>query len=200
MKNLLKKIDWKKGNGLVPAVIVDARTSVVLMVGFVNKESLAKTIQTGIVWFYSRTKRRLWQKGETSGNTLRVMNIKLDCDNDALLIKVIPAGHVCHRGGMSCFKEEAFGNEIQKLFSTIEKRKNNPSKGSYTTKLFKAGLYRIALKVSEESLEVIQAATKETKGRVVEEAVDLFYHLFVLFAAKKISLKEIEKEIRKREK
>lgn len=200
MKNFTEKIDWEKGNGLVPAVIQDTITSTVLMVGFMNKESFAKTTETGFVWFYSRTKGRLWKKGEMSGNTLRVKDIRLDCDNDAFLIKVIPAGPVCHRGDTSCFKEETFGNGIQKLFSTIEKRKNNSPKGSYTAALFKAGLYRIALKVSEESLEVIQAATKETKERLVEEAVDLFYHLFVLLAAKKISLKEIEGEIRKRAK
>ena len=200
MKNLLAKTNWEKGGELVPAVIVDARTSSVLMVGFMNRESLAKTIQTGFVWFYSRTKGRLWKKGETSGNTLRMTDIKLDCDNDALLIKVIPAGPVCHTGEASCFKEEVLGGELRELFSTIEKRKNDSPKDSYTATLFNAGLDRIALKVAEESLEVIQAATKETKKRLIEESADLFYHFFVLLAEKKASLKDIEAEIRKRKK
>jgi len=150
------------------------------------------------VWFYSRTKKRLWKKGETSGNTLRVKDISVDCDNDALLVKAIPVGPVCHTGDMSCFKEEARGNAIQELFSTIEKRKKDLPKKSYTASLFKAGLDRIVLKVSEESMEVIQAATKETKRRLVEESVDLIYHLFVLLAQKGIDLRMVEKEIRKR--
>lgn len=196
MKSLTNKIDWKKVNGLVPAIIQDASTSAVLMHGYMDKAALAKTRKTGFVWFYSRTKSRLWKKGETSGNTLQIQDIALDCDSDTLLVKVVPAGPVCHTGTASCFANE--GDPIREIFSTIQKRKRDMPKGSYTASLFKAGLDRIALKVSEESLEVVQAATKETRKRVIEETVDLLYHLFVLLTEKDISLAEIEKEIRKR--
>jgi len=200
MKNILTKIDWNKGDGLVPAIIQDAMTDTVLMLGFMNREALAKTVKTGNVWFYSRTRSRLWMKGETSKNILRVARLKLDCDNDTLLIKVQPTGPVCHTGDASCFREKKSTNEIRELFSSIEERKKNAPRDSYTASLFKAGIDRIALKVSEEALEVIQAATKETKTRVIEEATDLLYHLFVLLAKKRVSLKEIENEIRKRKK
>ena len=200
MKSLANKINWKKVNGFVPAIIEDASSGIVLMLGYLNKEALLKTEKTGFVWFFSRTKKRLWKKGETSGNTLRVKNIRMDCDKDALLVKATPAGPVCHTGDTSCFKEESFNNEIQELFSTIEKRKKELPLESYTASLFKAGINKIALKVSEESLEVIQAATKETKRRVVEETVDLLYHLFVLLVERNIPFQELSKEIDKRKK
>ncbi len=200
MKSLAKKINWEKGNGLVPAIIQDASNGLVLMLGYMDRKSLAKTQSTNSVWFYSRTKHKLWKKGQTSGNTLQVKDIKLDCDNDTLLIKVVPAGPACHTGKISCFKDDNISNEIQKLFSVIEKRKNELPANSYTTSLFKAGLDRIALKVSEESLEVIQAATKEKKQRLTEETVDLIYHLLVLLVEKKISLLDIDAEMKKRSK
>ncbi|OGG56283.1 hypothetical protein A3D71_01835 [Candidatus Kaiserbacteria bacterium RIFCSPHIGHO2_02_FULL_55_20] len=198
MKSLKNKIDWKKISGLIPAIIQDASSGGVLMLGYMDKEALAKTEKTGVVWFYSRTKQRLWKKGETSGNTLRVKDIKLDCDSDALLVKATPAGPTCHTGDVSCFNEEAPRDEIRELFSTIERRKKELPGGSYTTTLFKAGLDRMAFKLAEESLEVIQAATKETEQRLIEETTDLLFHLFVLLVAKKVDLGMIEKEMRKR--
>ena len=195
MKSLVNKIDWKKGNDLIPAIIQDAMSGIVLMLGYMDKEALVRTENTNFVWFYSRTKNRLWKKGETSGNTLQVKAIKLDCDNDTLLVKAIRIGPVCHTGDISCFKEDEAIDEIRDLFSTIEKRKNDLPENSYTAALFKAGLDRIALKVAEESLEVIQAATKGAKQRVVEEAVDLLYHLFVLLVEKGVSIKQVDKEI-----
>jgi phosphoribosyl-ATP pyrophosphohydrolase/phosphoribosyl-AMP cyclohydrolase len=198
MRSLTKKINWKKTNGLAPAIIQDAANGIVLMLSYMDKRALVKTEKTGFIWLYSRTKQRLWKKGETSGNTLRVKSIKLDCDSDALLVKVTPTGPACHTGDTSCFKEEKITDEIRELFSTIEKRKKELPKKSYTASLFRAGIDHIALKVSEESLEVVQAATKETKQRLVEETVDLLYHLFVLLIQRGVGLKVLEKEIKKR--
>ena len=150
------------------------------MLGYMNQEALIKTTQTDLVWFYSRTKKRLWMKGEKSKNTLRVLDIKLDCDNDALLIKVLPQGPTCHTGDITCFSEIPKNDPLKDLFSVILNRKQKLPKESYTTSLFNAGLDKISLKVAEESLEVIQAAQKETRKRLTEEVVDLLYHLFVL--------------------
>jgi phosphoribosyl-ATP pyrophosphohydrolase/phosphoribosyl-AMP cyclohydrolase len=197
-KTTLKKVNWEKGNGLVPAIIQDPATGLVLMLGYLNKEALAKTLKTGFVWFYSRTKKRLWMKGETSQNTLKVLDIKLDCDNDTLLIKALPQGPVCHSGTMTCFSETGTNNSIRDLFVTILGRKRNLPKGSYTTSLFKAGIDKISLKVAEESLEVIHAAQKQTKQRLIEETTDLLYHVFVLLAEKNVSLESVESEIKKR--
>ena len=165
-----------------------------------NKDALKKTIETDVVWFYSRTKKRLWMKGELSKNTLTVINIKPDCDNDTLLIKVLPQGPTCHTGDTTCFKEESENYSFKELFDTISDRKVKLPQKSYTTTLFKAGLDKISLKVAEESLEVIHAAQKETKQRVIEETVDLLYHIFVLLAEKEIALEDVETEIKKRSK
>lgn len=200
MKSLANKINWEKVDGLVPAIVQDASNGLVLMLGYMNKEALEKTESTGFVWFYSRTKERLWMKGEESGNTLKVKDILLDCDADTLLVKVAPAGPTCHTGKDTCFDETVSGDSLQKLFSTIASRKKNAPAGSYTASLFKAGLDKIALKVAEESLEVVHAAQKETEQRLTEESVDLIYHLFVLLAEKGVDLKDIEEEIRKRQK
>ncbi len=202
MKNLTKKINWEKGGDLVPAIIQDADTMAVLMLGYMNKESLNKTLSTKRVWFYSRTKKRLWMKGEKSKNVLNVLEIKLDCDNDSLLIKAKPSGPTCHTGDYSCFSESKNNvkSELYELFKTIQGRKEKMPKKSYTTSLFQEGLNKISLKVAEEALEVIQAADKETKKRLTEETVDLIYHLFVLLVDKKINLSEIEDEIKKRQK
>ncbi|MEK7161743.1 MAG: bifunctional phosphoribosyl-AMP cyclohydrolase/phosphoribosyl-ATP diphosphatase HisIE [Patescibacteria group bacterium] len=198
MKNLIKKVNWTKGQGLVPAVIQDANTSAVLMLGYMNKESFAKTLKTKKVWFYSRSKQRLWMKGETSKNILNIVDIKLDCDNDAILIKAKPVGPTCHTGAYSCFKESKDQNALVTLFNTIQDRKNKMPKNSYTTSLFKAGLDKISLKVAEEALEVVHAAQKQTQLRLTEEAVDLFYHLFVLLVQKNVSLEDVQNEIIKR--
>ncbi|MDP9249632.1 MAG: bifunctional phosphoribosyl-AMP cyclohydrolase/phosphoribosyl-ATP diphosphatase HisIE [bacterium] len=199
-KLISKKVDWKKMNGLVPVVIQDSFTGLVLMLGYMNQEALTKTIKTGFVWFFSRTKNRLWKKGEASGNTLKVVDIKLDCDKDTLLIKTLPKGPTCHTGDTTCFSEIFAGNSMRDLFATIANRKQKLPKNSYTTSLFKAGLDKISLKVAEESLEVIHAAQKETRKRLIEETVDLLYHLFVLSAEKGVSLEQIESEIKKRSK
>ena len=199
-KESIKKINWEKVNGLVPAIIQDSSSGLVLMLGYMNKEALAKTMQTGLVWFYSRTKKRLWMKGETSKNTLNVLDIKLDCDNDTLLIKALPKGPICHTGDMTCFSEIPKSDSIRDLFATIIDRKKQLPKNSYTTSLFKAGLDKISLKVAEESLEVVHAAQKQTQKRLIEETTDLLYHLFVLLAEKSISLEQVESEIKKRSK
>lgn len=201
MKDIIKKINWTKGNGLVPAIIQDADTGVVLMLGYMNKQAFAKTLKTKKVWFYSRSKKRLWMKGETSGNYLNLVKIVPDCDGDVLLIQVLPTGPTCHTGEESCFGLEFTGQAvIDKLFSIIEDRKFKMPKGSYTTSLFRGGLFKICGKVAEESGEVIKAATKESKQRVIEESVDLIYHLFVLLVEKQIKISEVYREIKKRQK
>jgi len=199
-KNLLKQIDWQKNSGLVPAIIQNADNLRVLMLGYMNEESLKKTRKEKKVWFYSRSKRRLWQKGEKSGNFLRVQRISLDCDGDTLLIIVKPVGPVCHTGKRDCFDVDgALGvDAFAELFEVIENRKKLMPEGSYTASLFKEGLNKICAKIGEESGEVIKAATKETKQRLVSESVDLIYHLFVLLAQKNIDLLRINKKIRKR--
>ena len=199
-KIIIKKINWEKVEGLIPAIIQDSSTGLVLMLGYMNQEALTKTMRTDFVWFYSRTKKRLWMKGETSQNTLKVLDIKLDCDNDTLLIKALPQGPICHTGDTTCFSEIPQSDFIRDLFSTITSRKQKLPKGSYTTSLFKAGLDKISLKVAEEFLEVIHAAQKQTRKRLVEETVDLLYHLFVLLADKCVSLEQVESEIKKRSK
>lgn len=183
---------------LIPAIIQDESTNTVLMLGYMNSEALQKTRKTKKVWFYSRSKKRLWQKGETSKNYLQVMSIKFDCDKDALLIKAKPAGPTCHTGNYSCFKEKPKINPLTELFTTIENRKTNLPKNSYTTTLFRGGINKIIGKVMEETTEVINASIRETKKRLIEETVDLIYHLFVLLSKKNIKLEEVFKEIEKR--
>jgi phosphoribosyl-ATP pyrophosphohydrolase/phosphoribosyl-AMP cyclohydrolase len=190
-------------NNLIPAIIQDEGGLRVLMLGYMNPESLGKTIEDGKVWFYSRSKKRLWMKGETSGNFLTVKNIYLDCDQDTLLITVRPEGPVCHSGEKDCFGigKEWFGLEaFAALFELIEKRKQLMPEGSYTTSLFKEGLNKICAKIGEESGEVIKAATKETKGRLVSESVDLMYHLFVACVQRGVGMEEISAEISRRRK
>ncbi len=199
MKDLIKQINWNKSDGLVPVIIQDVCIGEVLMLGYMSKKSLVKTLKTKKVWFYSRSKKRLWMKGEVSKNVLELVDIKVDCDGDALLISAKPAGPTCHTGQMSCFglgftKQDA----LLELFETIEDRKLKMPKGSYTTSLFKEGVFKICSKVAEESGEVIKAATKESKKRLVEESADLVYHLFVLLVEKNIKLKEVCSELKKR--
>lgn len=193
------KIKWKKVS-LIPAIIQDSDTDQVLMLGYMTKESLQMTRKTKTVWFFSRSKNRLWQKGESSGNKLNVIRILLDCDNDTLLIKAKPTGPTCHTGGYSCFGENKIFNPITELFDTIKERKINQPKNSYTTSLFIGGTNKIIGKVMEETTEVIKASLFETKKRLIEEAVDLLYHLFVLLADKNISINNIFEEIEKRKK
>lgn len=196
MKIEIEKLDFKKMNGLMPAVIQDSETLEVLMLGFMNEKALDKTISEGLVTFYSRSKERLWQKGESSGNTLSVVEIRRDCDSDSLLILAKPAGPTCHTGEVSCFGKSKFG--LAKLFKLIEKRKQEMPDGSYTASLFKGGQEAILAKVEEESAEVLQAARSEGKQRLIEESCDLLYHMFVLLVAEGVDISDLEEEIGKR--
>jgi phosphoribosyl-ATP pyrophosphohydrolase/phosphoribosyl-AMP cyclohydrolase len=194
------KLNFSKLNGLIPAVIQDADSKAVLMVGFMNEEALKKTITDKKVTFWSRTKKRLWQKGEESGNYLNVESISSDCDNDSLLIMAKPVGPTCHTGESSCFegvKKENLGF-LKILFDLIKDRKEKMPESSYTTQLFSEGLGKILAKVEEESDEVINAAKNETKQRLSEESGDLLYHLFVLLVEKGIDIEDLIKVLIKR--
>jgi len=194
------KLNFDKLNGLLPAVIIDNSTNALLMVGFMNKESLRQTIDTGKVTFYSRTRKTLWVKGETSGNFLNLVDIKSDCDNDSLLVRVNPVGNTCHTGNYSCFKEERFPgiSFLSELFELILSRKKELPEGSYTTKLFTEGENRIIQKVGEEAVETIIAAKNHDRNELINETSDLIYHLFVMLADQDISIKEISDNLRKR--
>jgi phosphoribosyl-ATP pyrophosphohydrolase/phosphoribosyl-AMP cyclohydrolase len=196
------KMNFDRLNGLIPAVIVDNITSTVLMVGFMNKESLDLTIKTGKVTFYSRSRKKIWIKGETSGNFLNVVEIKSDCDDDTLLIKAIPDGNTCHNGDYSCFKEEQYSGItfLNELYSLIQSRKKLLPEHSYTTKLFLEGEDRIIQKVGEEAVETIIAAKNKDKKDLINETSDLIYHLFVLLAEKDIPLTDIAENLHKRHK
>jgi phosphoribosyl-AMP cyclohydrolase / phosphoribosyl-ATP pyrophosphohydrolase len=184
-------INFEKSGGLVPCVVQDASTDKVLMLGFMNKEALAKTIADGKVTFYSRTKQRLWTKGETSGNFLRVVDIKVDCDQDTLLIKANPDGPVCHTGADTCFNEKNEGWSLQTLERIINDRKQNPNSKSYTASLFNSGLNKIAQKVGEEAVELVIEAKDNNKELFLNEAADLMYHYLVLLSAKDYSLEDV---------
>ncbi|MBR5240573.1 MAG: bifunctional phosphoribosyl-AMP cyclohydrolase/phosphoribosyl-ATP diphosphatase HisIE [Muribaculaceae bacterium] len=196
------KLDFEKMGGLIPAIIQDSCTGKVLMLGFMNEEALAKTEETGKVTFYSRTKNRLWTKGETSGNFLNVVSIAADCDNDTLLIKVKPVGPVCHTGSDTCFGEV---NDTDLFFLSylqdfIDKRKAEMPEGSYTTSLFKKGVNRMAQKVGEEAVETVIEATNGTDEGFLYEASDLIYHLIVLLTSKGHRIEELAQELKKRHK
>ncbi len=195
-------LDFEKMGGLVPAIIQDARTKNVLMLGFMNKEAFAKTESTGLVTFYSRTKKRLWTKGEESGNVLKVVSIADDCDHDTLLIQAIPTGPVCHTGNATCFSEtNEFGIEfLAYLQEFINRRHQEMPEGSYTTSLFKKGINRMAQKVGEEAVETVIEATNGTDDRLIYEASDLIYHLIVLLTSKGLTINELAAELEKRHK
>lgn len=195
-------LDFEKMGGLVPAIIQDARTKNVLMLGFMNKEAFAKTESTGLVTFYSRTKKRLWTKGEESGNVLKVVSIADDCDHDTLLIQAIPAGPVCHTGNATCFSEtNEFGiTFLAYLQEFINRRHQEMPEGSYTTSLFKKGINRMAQKVGEEAVETVIEATNGTDDRLIYEASDLIYHLIVLLTSKGLTINELAAELEKRHK
>ncbi|MEJ5264096.1 MAG: bifunctional phosphoribosyl-AMP cyclohydrolase/phosphoribosyl-ATP diphosphatase HisIE [Bacteroidales bacterium] len=194
------KLDFEKYNGLIPAVIQDARTHVVLMVGFMNKEAYQKTVEERLVTFYSRTRKRLWTKGEESGNFLDVIDIKEDCDNDTVLIKAIPRGPVCHTGADTCFFEAnvATADFLTYLQDLIDSRKKELPEGSYTTKLFKAGINKIAQKVGEEAVELVIEAKDNEDTLFLNEAADLLFHLLVLLSAKNYRIEDVVKVLEKR--
>jgi phosphoribosyl-ATP pyrophosphohydrolase/phosphoribosyl-AMP cyclohydrolase len=191
-------IDWAKGGGLVPAVVQDAVSLRVLMLGYMNREALQKTLETGLVTFYSRSKKRLWRKGETSGHVLRCRDIRLDCDHDTLLILAEPLGPTCHLGAKSCFGDgDATGlSVLADLANTIRRRRQNPEPGSYTAKLFAAGMRRIAQKVGEEGVEVALAAGNAEE--LAAESADLLYHLLVLLEAGGVELRAVMEILHKR--
>jgi phosphoribosyl-AMP cyclohydrolase / phosphoribosyl-ATP pyrophosphohydrolase len=193
-------MDFKKGNGLVPAVIQDYNTLKVLMVGYMNEEAFNKTCDDGKVTFFSRSKNRLWTKGETSGNFLYVKEITTDCDNDALLIKVDPAGPVCHTGKKSCFGEETSKGFIYELEQIINQRIDDDVQDSYTNRLFKKGINKVAQKVGEEAVELVIEAKDDNPELFKNETADLLYHLLILLKAKGISLTNIEDVLSKRHK
>jgi phosphoribosyl-ATP pyrophosphohydrolase/phosphoribosyl-AMP cyclohydrolase len=185
-------IDFSKGNGLVPVVIQDNNTLQLLMVGYMNEEAFEKTKIENKVTFFSRSKNRLWTKGETSGNFLYVEEIKSDCDNDALLIKVNPAGPVCHTGSTSCFGDETSRGFMHQLEIIINQRIESDSNNSYTNKLYKKGINKVAQKVGEEAVELIIEAKDDNIDLFKNEAADLLYHLLILLKAKGISLTDVE--------
>lgn len=201
-------INFEKLGGLVPAIVQDANTDKVLMLGFMNQEAYEKTVSTGLVTFWSRTRNSLWTKGETSGNTLTVKEILNDCDQDTLLIKAVPAGPVCHTGADTCWGEKnphkaandkdnalLFLSELQDF---IEKRHEEMPEGSYTTSLFKDGLNRMAQKVGEEALELVIEATNGTNDRLIYEGSDMLYHLIVLLTSKGLRIEDMAAELRER--
>jgi len=196
-------LDFSKQNGLIPAIIQDAVTGKVLMLGFMNEEALAKTIELGQVTFFSRTKNRLWTKGEESGNFLNVVSIKEDCDKDTLLIQANPVGPVCHEGWDTCFndnnKSDGFAF-LKYLQDFIDQRYKAMPEGSYTTSLFKSGVNRMAQKVGEEAVETVIEATNGTEEGFLYEASDLIYHLIVLLTSKGYRLDDLGLELKKRHK
>jgi len=199
----ISQIDFTKTGGLVPAIIQDAETQNVLMLGFMNEESLAKTREIGKVTFFSRTKQRLWTKGEESGNFLQVVSIAVDCDKDTLLIKVNPVGPVCHLGDDTCFEEVNKGNDIQFLSylqDFIDKRKEEMPEGSYTTSLFQKGTRKITQKVGEEAVETIIGAMANDDENFIYEAGDLLYHLIVLLTHKGFRIEDVVRELKTRHK
>ena len=195
-------INFEKMGGLVPAIVQDNVTRKVLMLGFMNEEAYDKTVETGKVTFWSRTRNCLWTKGETSGNFLNVKEILLDCDQDTLLIKARPDGPVCHTGADTCWNEQNSVdlNFLSYLQDFIERRYKEMPEGSYTTSLFKSGVNRMAQKVGEEAVETVIEATNGTDDRLIYEASDLIYHLIVLLTSKGHRIEELAAELVKRHK
>ncbi len=197
--------------GLVPAIVQDAETGDVLMLGYANEASMAATLESGLMHFWSRSRDMLWPKGETSGNTMTVVDLRLDCDSDALLARVVPAGPACHTGTTTCFTRSSDTNvnrrvghgELRRLWETIRSRAETRPSGSYTTTLIDGGVDACARKVTEEATELLIAAKDHATGsgpeeRVVEEAADLVYHLLVLLAERGVALDQVEEELARR--
>ena len=196
----MMELDFDKMDGLIPAIIQDNSTQKVLMLGFMNKEAYEKTVETGKVTFFSRTKKRLWTKGEESGNFLKVVSIKADCDNDTLLVMANPCGPVCHKGTDTCWGEK---NEqdimfLKELQDFIDKRHEEMPENSYTTSLFKSGVNKMAQKVGEEAVETIIEACNGTDERLIYEGADLLYHLIVLLTSKGYRIEDLARELKER--
>ncbi len=194
------KIDFNKDNGLVPVVIQDNRTLQVLMLGYMNEEAFEKTEKEGIVTFFSRSKNRLWTKGEESGNFLTVKSIDIDCDQDTLLIKVIPKNVVCHTGSFSCFGEKNAKGFLYELEEKIAQRIDNKTEDSYTYSLYQRGINKMAQKVGEEAVELVIEAKDNNEELFKNEAADLLYHFLILLKAKGFTLEEIEEILKNRNK
>ena len=194
-------IDFEKMGGLVPAIIQDAVTKNVLMLGFMNPDAYAKTLETGNVTFWSRSRQCLWTKGETSGNFLKLESIQADCDNDTLLVKAHPMGPTCHKGTDTCWGESNTMDQVlflKELQDFIDKRQTEMPEGSYTTSLFRTGVNKMAQKVGEEAVETIIEATNGSKEKLVYEASDLLYHLIVLLTSQGLRIEDIAAELQKR--
>jgi phosphoribosyl-ATP pyrophosphohydrolase/phosphoribosyl-AMP cyclohydrolase len=188
-------------DGLIPAIVQDAHTREVLTVAYMNREALQLTLDRRETYFWSRSRQQLWHKGETSGNSQKVVKVSLDCDNDAILVEVEPLGPACHTGAYSCFGvEPKIEGVLQQLYTVIEQRKENRPEGSYTTYLFNSGLDKILKKVGEESTETIVAAKNDDSQRLVSETADLMYHLLVMLVERGVTLDEIWRELRARRK
>lgn len=192
------KLDFEKGNGLIPAIIQDDQTLQVLMLGYMNEEALEKTKDTGKVHFFSRSKNRLWMKGETSGNIMYVKSIQMDCDKDTLVLKVNPSGPVCHTGSQNCFNDDTRKGFVYALEQTISQRIDGNKEGSYTNYLFNKGINKVAQKVGEEAVELIIEAKDNNDELFKGEAADLLYHLLILLKAKNMKFEDIESVLYKR--
>lgn len=192
-KENIESLDFDKGNGLIPAIIQDQLSGQILMLGYMNHSALERTFDSGRVTFYSRSKQRLWTKGESSGNFLALKHVETDCDHDTLLIRVDPIGPVCHTGSSTCFRDsnEQEFSFLHYLEQIIQNRKSQPSEKSYTSKLFAKGLNKIVQKFGEEAVETLIEAKDENKDLFINESADLLYHFLVLLAAKDIHLNEI---------
>lgn len=202
-QQLIEKIDWDKVDGLIPAIIQDAHSAEVLMLGYMNAEALTKTVNDKKVCFYSRTKQRLWTKGESSKNYLNLVDLTLDCDNDSLLISVNPIGETCHLGNKSCFNDLANKPNLSflaQLERIVQQRKNDSSDKSYTAQLYQRGIKRIAQKVGEEGVETALAAMAKDKEEIRMESADLLYHLIVLLSASDMSLADSIEILKQRNK
>lgn len=198
-ENIIQQVDFNKSDGLVPAIIQDAHTNKVLMLGYMNKEALEKTLAEKKVTFFSRSKNRLWTKGESSKNYLHLIDIQLDCDKDALLIKARPDGPTCHTGSDTCWNEKNEGDAfLYHLEKVIQNRKAKPSSESYTSKLFNKGINKVAQKVGEEAVELVIEAKDDNAELFLGEAADLMYHYLVLLAAKDFTLQDVLAILRKR--
>ena len=193
------KIDFTKDNGLVPVIIQDHRTLQVLMLGYMNQEAFEKTEKEGIVTFFSRSKNRLWTKGEESGHFLTVKNIAVDCDQDTILIKAVPKNVVCHTGNFSCFGEKDAKGFLYELEDKIVQRIDTKAEGSYTYSLYQRGINKVAQKVGEEAVELVIEAKDDNENLFKNEAADLMYHLLILLKAKGFSLKDIEEVLQNRD-
>ncbi|MFW1532587.1 bifunctional phosphoribosyl-AMP cyclohydrolase/phosphoribosyl-ATP diphosphatase HisIE [Vibrio parahaemolyticus] len=204
VSSLLERINWEKVDGLVPAIVQDFQSSQVLMMGYMNQDALAKTGETGQVTFFSRTKERLWTKGETSGNVLQLVNISLDCDNDTLLVRVNPIGPTCHTGTTTCWdgdaQEESQMVWLHQLEQLLAARKSADPDSSYTASLYARGTKRISQKVGEEGVEVALAATSGDKAELVCESADLIYHLLVLLQDQGLSMNDVVNKLKERHK